>query len=148
MMSDCKEKVRAAMSIADIAAKWYRITLNNRGRGVCPFCKYEKDKTTFWVSDNGQGFRCHHCGKRGDLFTLVMEMDNLDFPTALKKLADYAGIEWKTTPAQAGKTRKAKDKEAALQCFAKHWNNNLQNVITEDNTPVNTGAISTAKLDI
>lgn len=34
----------------------------------------------------------HNCGKGGDLFNFVMEMERLPFPEALKRLADQAGV--------------------------------------------------------
>jgi DNA primase len=81
------DQVRQAADIVDIASQY--TTLRRRGRkhvGLCPFHS-EKDPS-FTVDSEKQLFHCFGCGVGGDVFTLVMEKENLSFPEALNYLAE------------------------------------------------------------
>jgi DNA primase len=81
------DQVRQAADIVDIASQY--TTLRRRGRkhvGLCPFHS-EKDPS-FTVDSEKQLFHCFGCGVGGDVFTLVMEKENLTFPEALNHLAE------------------------------------------------------------
>ena len=43
-----------------------------------------------------QNFAVGNCGKGGDIFSFMEEMEGLDFPEALKLLADRAGVKTDT----------------------------------------------------
>ncbi len=81
------DQVRQAADIVDIASLY--TSLKRRGRkfvGLCPFHS-EKDPS-FTVDSEKQLFHCFGCGVGGDVFTLVMEKENLTFPEALHHLAE------------------------------------------------------------
>ncbi|MBC7349014.1 MAG: DNA primase [Candidatus Aminicenantes bacterium] len=81
------EKIRAAASLVEIASQY--TTLKKRGKkwvGLCPFHS-EKDPS-FTVDEDKQLFHCFGCGIGGDLFSLVMEKENLTFPEAVRFLAE------------------------------------------------------------
>jgi DNA primase len=81
------DQVRQAADIVDIASLY--TVLKRRGRkhvGLCPFHS-EKDPS-FTVDSEKQLFHCFGCGVGGDVFTLVMEKENLTFPEALQYLAE------------------------------------------------------------
>jgi len=60
-------------------------------KGLCPF---HHDKTpSFVVSPTRQIFHCFGCGAGGSVFRFVMNQEHIDFPSAVRKLADRAGIE-------------------------------------------------------
>src|ERR1700733_12601514 len=54
---------------------------------------HSEKKPSFTVSPSRQSFRCFGCGKSGDAFTFVEEIEGLDFKEALKLLADRSGVE-------------------------------------------------------
>jgi DNA primase len=81
------DQLRQAADIVDIASQY--TTLKRRGRkhvGLCPFHS-EKDPS-FTVDSEKQLFHCFGCGIGGDVFTLVMEKENLTFPEAMSFLAE------------------------------------------------------------
>src|SRR5664279_3719063 len=59
------------------------------------------------VSADKQIFHCFGCGKGGDIVTFAMEIEGIDFPTALKELADKAGV---TLPDRANYKKEPTDK--------------------------------------
>ncbi len=81
------EQIRQVANIIEIASLY--TTLRKRGKkhvGLCPF-HAEKDPS-FTVDGDKQLFHCFGCGAGGDVFTLVMEKENLSFPEAVKFLAE------------------------------------------------------------
>jgi len=85
------DQIRQTASIVEIASQY--TTLKRRGNkhvGLCPFHS-EKDPS-FTVDDEKQLYHCFGCGAGGDIFTLVMERENLSFPEALKYLAEKYNI--------------------------------------------------------
>jgi len=80
------DEIRQVANIIDIASQY--TSLKKRGQkyvGLCPFHS-EKDPS-FTVDEDKQLFHCFGCGAGGDIFTLVMEKENLSFPEALRYLA-------------------------------------------------------------
>lgn len=85
------EQIRQAANIIDIASQY--TTLRKRGRkfvGLCPF--HPEKAPSFTVDDEKQLYHCFGCGAGGDVFTLVMEKEDLSFPEALKYLAQKYNI--------------------------------------------------------
>jgi len=85
------DQIRQVANIVDIASRY--TTLKRRGKkyvGLCPFHS-EKDPS-FTVDDGKQLFHCFGCGAGGDVFTLIMEKENLSFPEALRTLAQRYNI--------------------------------------------------------
>jgi DNA primase len=81
------DQIRQVANIVEVASLY--TTLRKRGKkhvGLCPFHS-EKDPS-FTVDSEKQLFHCFGCGVGGDIFTLIMEKENLSFPEALKYLAE------------------------------------------------------------
>ena len=75
------------------------VTLKLKGREYVGCCPFHVEKTgSFYISDEKGMFHCFGCGISGNIFTYVMKRDGITFPQALKKLADFAGIELQKLP--------------------------------------------------
>jgi DNA primase len=85
------DRVRAASDIVDVVGSY--IPLKRAGANFMALCPFHKEKTpSFNVNPQKQIFHCFGCNKGGDVFAFVREYENLDFPEAVKRLADRAGI--------------------------------------------------------
>lgn len=62
-----------------------------RHLGLCPF--HGEKTPSFSVHGGQQFFYCFGCGESGDVFTFMMKYHHLDFPAALKMLAQRFHIE-------------------------------------------------------
>jgi len=81
------DQVRQASSIVEIASQY--TTLKRRGRKWVGLCPFHTEKTpSFTVDDEKQLYHCFGCGAGGDIYSLLMERENLTFPEALKNLAE------------------------------------------------------------
>ena len=81
------DQVRGASSIVEIASQY--TTLKRRGRKWVGLCPFHTEKTpSFTVDEDKQLYHCFGCGVGGDVFSLVMERENLTFPEALRSLGE------------------------------------------------------------
>lgn len=98
---DAKERVRSATDIVQIVGE--RVPLRRVGRRFAGLCPFHAEKTpSFSVNPEWQIWHCFGCGKGGDVFSFLMEIDKVSFSEALKELADRAGIELPRREATAG----------------------------------------------
>jgi DNA primase len=103
------EQVRAASDIVDVIGGY--LPLKRAGANFLALCPFHKEKTpSFNVHPARQIFHCFGCHKGGDVFTFVKEYENIDFPDAVRRLAERAHIPIESEQGAAGaNTRHLKD---------------------------------------
>ncbi len=70
------------------------VRLNPSGNSYKALCPFHKEKTpSFHVIPDKQIYHCFGCGKGGDVFSFLMELEHMTFPEVVKFLADREGIE-------------------------------------------------------
>ena len=89
---ELKEEIKNSIKLSDVIGK--RLPLKRRdSNNYVALCPFHKEKTpSFNVSDDKGFYHCFGCGKNGDIFSFLMETENLSFVEALKNLAELAGI--------------------------------------------------------
>lgn len=121
------DQVRQVANILELASQY--TTLRQRGRKHVGLCPFHSEKTPSFTVDAEKGlFHCFGCGVGGDVFSLVMEKENLTFPEALKTLAERYHIplpEQKKISPEALKLEEQvlKVNESALAFFRKNLTN-------------------------
>jgi DNA primase len=89
---DVINRVRDGVDIVELVSRY--ISLKKAGSSFKALCPFHKEKTpSFNVSASRQTFHCFGCGKGGNVFHFLMEMDRLPFPEAVRALAREAGID-------------------------------------------------------
>ena len=88
---DLKERVRAAVDIVDVIGA--TLELHPAGRNLAARCPWHNDRRpSLTINRERQSWKCWPCDIGGDVFSWVMKRDGVDFPTALRLLAEQAGI--------------------------------------------------------
>jgi DNA primase len=86
------QEVREATNIVDLVGQY--VTLRLRGHNYFGLCPFHEEKTpSFAVHPDRQIFRCFGCGKGGNVFGFLMEIEKISFIEAVRILAQKAGIE-------------------------------------------------------
>ncbi|MEY7998953.1 DNA primase [Clostridium sp. Mt-5] len=89
---DVIQKVKDENDIVDVISE--SVKLKKSGRNYLGLCPFHHEKTpSFSVSRDKQIYKCFGCGEAGNVFTFVMKSKNLNFPEAVKLLADRANID-------------------------------------------------------
>ena len=85
------DEFKARLPIVDVVARW--VKLARRGRehwGCCPF--HNEKTASFHVVEAKGYYHCFGCGAHGNAIDFVMEVEKVDFPEALERLADITGL--------------------------------------------------------
>lgn len=91
MAGDDVREVKSRLDIAEVIGDY--VALRKSGQTYWGRCPFHNEKTpSFSVSPERQTFHCFGCGKGGDVFTFIMEIENLEFREALERLAERAGV--------------------------------------------------------
>ncbi len=85
------EEIKSRIEIVDLIREYIEVrAVGVNFQALCPF---HREKTpSFVISPEKQIWHCFGCGKGGDIFSFVMEMDKLNFREALEFLAQRAGV--------------------------------------------------------
>ena len=85
------DKVKQQADIVRVVGEYVR--LKKTGKDFSGLCPFHQEKTpSFTVSPIKQIFYCFGCGKGGDVYNFVMDMEKCEFPEAVKVVAEKCGI--------------------------------------------------------
>ncbi len=92
MSSSSVDTIKERVSIEEVVGSY--ITLEKSGTNFKAKCPFHNERTpSFYVSPARGSYYCFGCGAKGDIFSFVQQFEGLDFPEALKLLAQKAGVE-------------------------------------------------------
>ncbi len=92
IQENLKEEIKKRLKLSEVISKKISLVKKGENRFIA-LCPFHNEKTpSFNVQDDKGFFHCFGCGKHGDVFNFIMEIDNLDFKEALVYLSDQAGI--------------------------------------------------------
>jgi DNA primase len=91
VLEDAKREVLRATDIVTLIEPY--VPLKRSGRSLVGLCPFHQEKSpSFHVSSERQTFKCFGCGKGGNAIDFLIEREGVDFKSALRVLADRAGI--------------------------------------------------------
>jgi DNA primase len=100
-MDATTEEIRQRADIVDIVGQHVslRPAGHDRWKACCPF--HDEKTPSFYVSRDKGFYKCFGCGKAGDVFKFLTEIENVTFPEAKRMLAERYGV---ALPRYSGRT--------------------------------------------
>lgn len=85
------EEIRSVIDIVDVVSDY--VALKKKGTNFFGLCPFHDEKTPSFSVNPGRGiYKCFGCGKGGNVFSFLMEVERLGFVEAVRLLADRAGV--------------------------------------------------------
>lgn len=85
------QRVTDASDIVEVIGSYFPLKrAGTNFRALCPF--HKEKSSSFHVNPSRQSFHCFGCGAGGGVFRFVMDYEHVDFPSAVRRLAQRAGI--------------------------------------------------------
>ncbi len=94
---DTVADIKARLPIEELVRSYTQLTKKGKNYvGLCPF--HNDTHPSFLVSPDKGICYCFPCQKGGDIFTFYQQIEHVDFPQALRDLAERTGITLPDTP--------------------------------------------------
>ncbi len=117
-MSQDIQTIKDKLSIIDVVGGYIKIEKKGRYfKAKCPF--HNENTASFTVTPERDMYHCFGCGKSGDIFAFVQEMEGMDFYETLKLLAGKAGVTLSKT--DQGQSNEKTDLYSALDMATKFY---------------------------
>ena len=111
--------------------------LKKKGANWMGCCPFHQEKTPSFSVNPSKGFyKCFGCGKGGSAYNFVMEIEGLNFPEAIKRVAEISGVplpepiddkKYEQNKVKKEARKKIADQVIELNNFAlEFWENHLQ----------------------
>jgi DNA primase len=86
------DTIRDRTDIAEIVTQYVELKRTGSNfKGLCPF--HQEKTPSFVVSPDKQIYHCFGCGKGGNVYNFLMEIDGVSFPDAVRELGRRCGVE-------------------------------------------------------
>ncbi len=88
---DVIDDVASKVDIAEVIGRY--VSLSKKGNNYFGLCPFHNERTpSFSVSATKQFYHCFGCGAGGNVFSFIMQIEQLTFPEAVRKLAQEVGV--------------------------------------------------------
>ncbi|AMB98209.1 DNA primase [Aerococcus urinaeequi] len=84
-------EVKNNVNILDVTSQF--VDLQKRGRNYFGYCPFHEERTpSFTVNEEKQIFHCFSCGRGGNVFRFMEEIEGYSFPQAVQKVAETGNV--------------------------------------------------------
>lgn len=117
---DSVAEIKARLPIEDLVRSYTQLTKKGKNYvGLCPF--HNDTHPSFLVSPDKGICYCFPCQKGGDIFTFYQQIEHVDFPQALRDLAERVGVTLPDAP-KGGPTKDEKERlRDCLEAAGAHY---------------------------
>ncbi|TLN26309.1 DNA primase, partial [bacterium] len=108
------QTIRDRVSVVEVVGA--HVSLKKAGKAWKGLCPFHGEKTpSFTVNEERGTYKCFGCGKGGNIFTFLMEMEGRSFREAAEELAKKAGVELPRQEAGPEDSKARKEREAVFE---------------------------------
>jgi DNA primase len=94
---DVLDEIRTRVDLVDLVGRYVPLRrAGERWKGLCPF--HQEKTPSFTVNPKLGLFHCFGCHAGGDAFEFLKRHDRLEFPEAVRMLAELTGVPLPTSP--------------------------------------------------
>jgi DNA primase len=116
--NDDVEAVRERTDLVRLVQQY--VALKKAGRQFTGLCPFHTEKTpSFSVEPAKQVFYCFGCGKGGNAFRFLQEIEGLTFPESVERLAAQAGVTLRYEGVSPGERRQTSRRQALHRATAR-----------------------------
>jgi DNA primase len=110
------DQIKRRLSISDVMENYAHIENRGNSKWVkCPFHGGGTERTASCKIDDERGtYYCFGCHESGDIFSLVMKKEGLDFSAAVETLAKKAGVTLEEGTYSSSEGRKRHDEKESM----------------------------------
>ncbi|MFO7815766.1 MAG: DNA primase [Halanaerobiales bacterium] len=121
------DKVKEQTDIVEVVSEYVNLKRTGKNyQGLCPF--HQENTPSFTVNPDNQFYYCFGCGKGGDIFNFIMEIENITFYESLRLLAKKNNMEMPDTKGYSKEYNRKREKIFEIhQLAAKFYNYLLLN---------------------
>ncbi|MBS4461124.1 DNA primase [Aerococcaceae bacterium zg-B36] len=84
-------EVREKTDIVDVISQYVQLT--KRGQNYTCSCPFHEDRNpSFSIHSGKQIYKCFSCGRGGNVFSFLQEIEGISFPEAIQKAAEFANV--------------------------------------------------------
>ncbi|HYZ10297.1 MAG TPA: DNA primase, partial [Actinomycetota bacterium] len=115
---DDKELVRQRTDLVRLVQQYVALKKAGADRfvGLCPF--HTEKTPSFGVSPSKGMYYCHGCGRGGDAFRFIQDIEGLEFVEAVERLAAQAGVTLRYEGVSPGERRQASRRQSLHRATA------------------------------
>jgi len=111
-----KTAIKNAVDIVALVGEYLPLRrAGSKYKALCPF--HDDHNPSLELNPERQSFKCWSCGAGGDVFDFVQNYEHVEFPEALRMLADRAGILLESPAAGFPLAPQGPSKTDLLCCF-------------------------------
>ena len=89
--------IKSAVDIVALVGEYQALRrVGTKFKALCPF--HDDHNPSLEVNPERQSYKCWSCGAGGDVFDFVQKIEHVEFPEALRMLADRAGVVLESPP--------------------------------------------------
>lgn len=122
---DAKDEIRSRLPIEQLVAQYCQ--LKKKGRNFVALCPFHQDKNPSLLVSPDKGLAyCFACQSGGDIFSFYQKIESVDFPEAVRQLAEKVGVKIEKVSRTTGVSRDAKERmKECLQAAEKFYRSSL-----------------------
>ncbi|UCC78790.1 MAG: DNA primase [Candidatus Zixiibacteriota bacterium] len=118
---DTVQRIKNESDIVSIISEFVNLKKSGKDfKGLCPF--HQEKTPSFFVIPQKQFYHCFGCGKGGNVINFIMDHERLEYPEALRFLAQKSGIEIPRTDSGSSDAERVYE---ALSFAERFFNNRL-----------------------
>jgi len=89
--------IKSAVDIVALVGEYRPLRrVGTKFKALCPF--HDDHNPSLELNPERQSYKCWSCGAGGDIFDFVQKIEHVEFPEALRMLADRAGVVLESPP--------------------------------------------------